>query len=245
MRVVVACGNCGGRYPADEKVAGKRVKCPGCGTVLLVPTPPKNGVVGSEDVYGVKTSEGERQTSAPPAAARQPAGPVCAACGNPRAEDAVICVHCGLDFRTGTKLSTTRGPKTFGKYSISRGLNGELMLTIRQRRVFGNRERCFDLTGYDAVYYDTLDAPGRSAAGNTARLAGALAIILGGLAFGWLIIPRVENEQEFGFEVGLRGPDRPPIPLHRSKESAEVREIATWLSDATGLLVKREDRRTY
>jgi hypothetical protein len=157
----------------------------------------------------------------------------------------VICVHCGLDFRTGSTLSTARGPTTFGKYSISRGLNGEPMLTITKRRLFGKRQRCLDLTGYDTVYYDTLDpSASQSGVGTAIGLAVWLAFMLAALSVRRIFAEPVETYEEYSFEVGLAGPDRTPIPLHRSRESAKVREIATWLSGATGLPIKRHDRRS-
>jgi len=46
------------------------------------------------------------------------------------------------------------------------------------------------------------------------------------------------------FEVGLLGPELKPIVLGASGDSSEVRELATWLSDATGFQLTRRDRRT-
>jgi hypothetical protein len=40
MAIVLACGGCAKRYRVPEDRAGKKVKCPGCGSVLEVPPAP-------------------------------------------------------------------------------------------------------------------------------------------------------------------------------------------------------------
>jgi hypothetical protein len=213
---------------------------------LEIPTPTKKEAVETDDVYDVQVPEGQQAKSPPAAAAAQPAGPVCPACRNSCTEDAVICVHCGLDFRSGTKLTTTIGPKSFGKYSISRGPNDELTLTITEPRLFGEHKREFDLTGYDMVYYDTLDrftqnlppsAPD-GAADPRVAVVDACAILA---SAGGLFVPQGDH---FFYEVGLLGPDCEPIRLLQSADSPEVRELAKWLSDATGIRLERRNRCT-
>jgi hypothetical protein len=71
-----------------------------------------------------------------------------------------------------------------------------------------------------------------------------LAFMLAALSVRRIFVAPVETYEEYSFEVGLAGPDRTPIPLHRDRESSKVREIATWLSGATGLPIKRHDRRS-
>lgn len=39
MAILLKCGKCGKALQARDELAGKRVKCPGCGTVLAVPAP--------------------------------------------------------------------------------------------------------------------------------------------------------------------------------------------------------------
>ena len=52
MSIPVGC-QCGKRFQAKDEIAGKRVKCPGCGNVLTIPQPQPAGL-GSEldDMFG-------------------------------------------------------------------------------------------------------------------------------------------------------------------------------------------------
>lgn len=45
MAIVLACGGCAKRYRVPEDRAGKKVKCPGCGSVLEVPPAPAPAAV--------------------------------------------------------------------------------------------------------------------------------------------------------------------------------------------------------
>ena len=244
MSIMVRCAGCGGEFRAKQELAGRRAKCPKCGNVLQVPRPKEEAE--GDVVYGLEVPATAEIVADGPVAAGQPAGAACPSCGSPRAENAVICIQCGVDFRTGKQLTTTVAPKTFGPFSISRGAGGAMTLTVAAPGVLRKRRQSFDLTGYDTVYYDTLDPTAGSAAADAAAgLAVKAAIVLGGLALGWIVIPRGGGDDpQFVFEVGLSGPDQPPIQLGRSQESSEVRELATWLAQATNFPLKRHDRRT-
>src|SRR5438105_4634580 len=39
MPIVVTCTNCSARLKAPDNIAGKKIKCPKCATILLVPLP--------------------------------------------------------------------------------------------------------------------------------------------------------------------------------------------------------------
>lgn len=52
MPIAVAC-QCGKRFQAKDELAGKRVKCPGCGNPLAIPTPqPAGGGNELDDLFG-------------------------------------------------------------------------------------------------------------------------------------------------------------------------------------------------
>lgn len=70
---------CGASLKVKDALAGKKVKCPTCGNSVLVPAPPEEG---DDDLVDVKE---------------------CPSCGETLAGDAVICIDCGHDFRTGKK----------------------------------------------------------------------------------------------------------------------------------------------
>ena len=43
MAIHVQCAECGAKFQAPEKLAGKRVKCPKCSAVITFPTDPYSG----------------------------------------------------------------------------------------------------------------------------------------------------------------------------------------------------------
>jgi hypothetical protein len=80
--VVIAC-SCGKRLKAKPELAGKKVKCPGCGGVLVVPKP-KVPVAAEVEPSPAVTSVAEKE---------------CPTCLATVPGAAVLCVCCGFDFR--------------------------------------------------------------------------------------------------------------------------------------------------
>jgi len=82
---------CGRSFKAPDGFAGRRVKCPACGTRLPVPDGSPEGMdVLFEDDYGVEP----------------PSRRTCGACGTLVEEDAVVCTNCGMNFATGLGART-------------------------------------------------------------------------------------------------------------------------------------------
>jgi hypothetical protein len=85
--------SCGRELNVKDSLAGKRGKCPACGKTIQVPT----------------AEQAARQVETPPLAAPAPEvepetdTKSCVRCGNAIAVDAVFCIHCGTDLRTGRK----------------------------------------------------------------------------------------------------------------------------------------------
>ncbi|MGQ0634033.1 MAG: HEAT repeat domain-containing protein [Planctomycetaceae bacterium] len=77
--LVVPCG-CGKKLRVKPELAGRRVKCPACGKGVLVPPAPS-----------AATDE-----------------KVCPSCLATVRATVLLCVHCGLDFRTGKQHATNR-----------------------------------------------------------------------------------------------------------------------------------------
>lgn len=137
MPIVVQCNSCKKKIKAAEKFAGKRVKCPGCQSVLAIPaaggaaaapaavkpaTPgPVAGLLDDEIPIRQETSQPAaspladmldddipiRQEAATPAVAQTLTS--CPGCGTTVQAGAVICVDCGYDFRAQTKRSQQIG----------------------------------------------------------------------------------------------------------------------------------------
>ena len=89
--IEVRC-SCGRSFKAPDGYAGRRVKCPACGTRLSVPGgSPEGEDISFEDDYGIEP----------------PSRRTCGACGTPVEENAVVCTNCGVDFTTGLGAQTT------------------------------------------------------------------------------------------------------------------------------------------
>ncbi|MBN2294811.1 MAG: hypothetical protein JXM70_20445 [Pirellulales bacterium] len=111
MTIPVACGSCSKRFQANEKLAGKRVKCPKCDGVLTIP-PIESVELKSTPAANVESEMGlETTTSTAPHAtyktvveAELPR--LCLSCAQPLDSKAILCVNCGYDTRVGKKLVT-------------------------------------------------------------------------------------------------------------------------------------------
>lgn len=88
MAIVVTC-TCGKQLKVKDELAGRRGKCVACGQALLIPTLPRSP---DKDVH-------------PPPAPR-----ACPTCHKPLRPEAVICVNCGFNLRTGKKLAPAKPP---------------------------------------------------------------------------------------------------------------------------------------
>jgi hypothetical protein len=188
---------------------------------------------------------------------------LCPQCRQLRPAGAVICIHCGLDFRTGTGVVASPGPRHFGDFSIYPMSPGECLLSMRRRFLgipLGTQE--FRVFGFDKVYYDTVDSWTRNvsptASEDTNRFSMAAIVSLLVWLFKVLAALYVavhyhfhnfqssdDSQTEFFFfEVGLLGPHDKFLRLKQSQDSAKVRAIAGWLSDTLGMPIVRRDRRS-
>ncbi len=92
MPISVVC-ECGKRLKVKDEAAGKRIRCPGCGTVLEVP---------SAEAIGQASEPSEKK----PVSGRS-----CPWCTVQLPDDAVVCLSCGYDFRTGRKAAAVKQEK--------------------------------------------------------------------------------------------------------------------------------------
>jgi DNA-directed RNA polymerase subunit M/transcription elongation factor TFIIS len=86
MPIAFRCA-CGTPLKVKGALAGKKVKCPKCGMSLAVP---EEGDSPDDEVVAVRD---------------------CPSCGEMLASDAVICISCGHDFRTGEKARPKKARK--------------------------------------------------------------------------------------------------------------------------------------
>ncbi len=121
MPISTQCSACRKRFKAADQLAGKRVKCPQCGSTITIPQVlPEVALSASSDmpsrepVTSVFDEEDiPLQSMSKPAA--QPSRS-CPGCGADMPAQAVLCVHCGFDTRSGRKLDlgTVDGSPDFG-----------------------------------------------------------------------------------------------------------------------------------
>ena len=98
MAIRFKCGECGRVLNVKDGLAGKKGKCPGCGGVIEVP-------LRSEEEAPPEPMSAETGSTAPEPTDETPTTgeneTACPHCGQSIATDAVFCVHCGTDLRTG------------------------------------------------------------------------------------------------------------------------------------------------
>jgi len=95
MGIPVTCESCAKKYSVKEDLAGKKIKCPGCGGVLSIPAlkpaeEPKKAV--SSELSFADDDDG--------------AIVVCINCGLELPPKTKVCVECGFHIASGSKLET-------------------------------------------------------------------------------------------------------------------------------------------
>lgn len=116
MPILAQCGSCQKKFKAGDQLAGKKVKCPQCGSVITIPQPQPPAAASSpppppppspfQSSVASILDEEDIPLQAMPKPAATPAQPsrLCPGCGAGLSEQAVLCVHCGFDTRSGRKL---------------------------------------------------------------------------------------------------------------------------------------------
>src|SRR2546422_2520392 len=85
-----ACEACGKSYRWRPDFAGKKLKC-GCGNVMHLTTPP----TAVADVAEAPLQPAPRRAAA-----------ACPECASPVAPGAALCINCGFNLVTGTRVQT-------------------------------------------------------------------------------------------------------------------------------------------
>ena len=90
--IQIQCGNCGSTFDVSEDAAGLIAQCPQCSHEVRIPLP----AGGAAGVGKLQVKRDHVITG----------GKRCPACDATMSDDAVICIHCGFDTRTGLRLET-------------------------------------------------------------------------------------------------------------------------------------------
>lgn len=114
-----ACPHCDRRYGYKPELEGKRIRCK-CGEKFTVEAP----LVEDPDPYDIDTDAPEDDgpdwsallsPSGDPATPAGAPGRACPACGASVKPDAVLCIQCGTDVRSGKTLGTTQVAQDFNE----------------------------------------------------------------------------------------------------------------------------------
>ena len=103
--VKVQCPGCKTNLEIDEdyykELAGTSISCPSCSAAVQVPAAsPQAAPKAGKHVFSLPKKH-------EPQAAGHKATQKCSGCGAEAGADAVICIQCGMNFKTGKKVTTT------------------------------------------------------------------------------------------------------------------------------------------
>jgi hypothetical protein len=114
MPITVECPKCHQRLKMRDEFVGMEVQCPSCNNVWAPPVPLSSAPAQDTGAIALAPMATEappdepapthRASQAPP----PPAGPLepCPSCGKGMAADAVVCIECGFNKKTGKRLHT-------------------------------------------------------------------------------------------------------------------------------------------
>jgi predicted RNA-binding Zn-ribbon protein involved in translation (DUF1610 family) len=97
--IQVVCPSCQGKFNAPDTAAGKRAKCPTCGSAIQIPTPaPAEEILDAEALPASPYSDDDFEVEAPAALPATPDTKPCPMCGETIQRSALKCRHCGEIF---------------------------------------------------------------------------------------------------------------------------------------------------
>lgn len=109
MAIELSCPACQQKYRLKESLAGKKAKCAKCGQSIQIPELAPAAAEPASDLSDLLDDHLPVATES----AASPASTTtdyCPKCGDALARNATVCVSCGYNKKTGTKLKTSRKP---------------------------------------------------------------------------------------------------------------------------------------
>jgi len=118
MAISATCDSCKESFRARDELAGKRVKCPKCKSPMAIPQATSKP---ARKPKPAATKPKSKPKPKPKPVAMDPMeallneanigpinrGPMCPDCGTPVSQGTVICVDCGFNIETGSRLRTS------------------------------------------------------------------------------------------------------------------------------------------
>jgi ribosomal protein L40E len=99
MSIFLNCSGCGKQLKASAVHAGKQAQCPSCGALTVIPD-------DEAEVEAVVAEPVARRARSSRRRAEPEEDQACPECDASLPGDAVLCIHCGYDFRTGKRRRT-------------------------------------------------------------------------------------------------------------------------------------------
>ena len=113
--IVFRCPSCDWELSAPSDIAGKVFNCPNCKGDLSIPSPARTARIS----LSLRRPVSAERPSSDPSTTKAQVGR-CPACNKALSKDAVVCVSCGLDLRTGEQWKPSGGSKTYPSDDIYR-----------------------------------------------------------------------------------------------------------------------------
>jgi hypothetical protein len=105
MPIRAECASCHKRFKADDKLAGRRAKCPQCGGIITLPKPQP-----MEPAAELPAPSSPLDLDDIPIQNEPPPVQNCPSCNASLSTGAVLCIQCGYDLRKGAKVPTQNAP---------------------------------------------------------------------------------------------------------------------------------------
>jgi predicted RNA-binding Zn-ribbon protein involved in translation (DUF1610 family) len=202
--IKMTCPSCAKTLSAPDTAAGKKAKCPACGTLMIVPDgvfdaeelnitsvePPTPDYSPVDDLFG--TGPSQSPVSALPG--QEPMRRPCPMCGEQIVATAAKCRFCGSVFDARLRGTSAQGGKSFEGFAVTSMILGILSLFTA----------CFGIVfGIVAIVFASIANNGMNKSHNHAGKGMATAGLITGLlgSIGWTLVYVVV----FSF---VRGPHR-------------------------------------
>ncbi|GEM_PF-6721672 len=154
--ISLQCG-CGRQINVQDSLAGKRIKCPQCQAVVQVPH--SSEAIQEGGAVGLSPSDDKK----------------CPGCNKLMLKEAVVCIHCGLNVKTGQRLQTKI------KKSVQKERRADKWTRVRLGLAFHRARLIIFLFTPVFLIFASVVGGMASGAGRGAGLVGGALVVIAGL----------------------------------------------------------------